>query len=67
MAQTIATISLCLFIVLIQHLYNWGFRKSINMLEKDETITSYALYVVGTAFTFIITSVLFKLLIEINK
>jgi hypothetical protein len=67
MAQTIATISLCIFIVLIQHLFNWLFRKSIEMMEHDETVTSYGLFVGGTALTFILTSVLFKLLIEINK
>ena len=67
MALTIATISLCLFIVLIQHLFNWVYRKSIEMMEQDETFNSYGLLVGGTALTFILTSVLFKLLIEINK
>jgi hypothetical protein len=67
MALTIATISLCLFIVLIQHLFNWVFRKSIEMMEHDETVNSYGLFVGGTALTFILTSVLFKLLIEINQ
>jgi hypothetical protein len=66
MAQTIATISLCLFIVLIQHIFNWLFRKSIDMLEHDETIASSGLFI-ATALTFIITCVLFKLLIAINK
>jgi len=67
MALTIATISLCIFILLIQHVFNWLFRKSIDMLEHDETIASSGLFIAGTALTFIITCVLFKLLIEINK
>jgi hypothetical protein len=37
------------------------------MLEHDETIASSGLFIAGTALTFIITCVLFKLLIAINN
>jgi len=63
MALTIATISLCLFIIIVQHLYNWGMRKIID------TMGEYS-YGPGTALTTImigLSFLLFKLLIEINK
>jgi hypothetical protein len=63
MALTIATISLCLFIVLIQHLYNWGIRKLIDVMGEHSFGPSISL----TALALGITFLLFKTLIEINK
>jgi presenilin-like A22 family membrane protease len=63
MAQTIATISLCIFIILIQHLYNWLIRKINNVMEEDGIALLLGLSVAVFALTFF----LFKLLLEINK
>jgi hypothetical protein len=63
MAQTIATISLCIFIILIQHLYNWLIRKIHNVMEEDGIGLLLGLSVAVFALTFF----LFKLLLEINK
>jgi hypothetical protein len=63
MAQTIATISLCIFIILIQHLYNWLIRKINNVMEEDGIGLLLGLSTAVCAITFL----LFKLLLEINK
>jgi hypothetical protein len=63
MAQTIATISLCIFIILIQHLYNWLTRKIHNVMEEHGIPLHLGLSVAVFAITFF----LFKLLLEINK
>ena len=63
MALTIATISLCLFIVLIQHLSNWFIRRIFDKLGEYSYGPASAVLVV----TFMISTLLFKLLIEINK
>jgi hypothetical protein len=63
MAQTIATVSLCIFIILIQHLYNWLIRKINNVMEEDGIGLLLGLSVAVFALTFF----LFKLLLEINK
>ncbi len=62
MAQTIATISLCLFIVLIQHLYNYMVRVYLNKMDDIS-----GLLVGLTVLMFIITCLSFRLLILINK
>jgi len=67
MALTIATVSLCLFIVMIQHLYNWIIRKAFQIMEEDGMGASSGLSVAGSIITLIVTIALFKLLIEINK
>jgi hypothetical protein len=62
MALTIATISLCLFIVLIQHLYNYMVRVYLNKMDDIPSL------LVGlTVLMFIITGLSFRLLILINK
>ena len=63
MAQTIATISLCLCIILLQHLYNWTMRKMWNKLEED----GLGLYVGLTVLMLAINYIIFNTLIEINK
>jgi hypothetical protein len=63
MAITIATISLCLFIVLIQHLFNWVFRKTLDIMEEHSAGLIFALI----TLVFGITYVLFRLLLQINK
>jgi hypothetical protein len=63
MAQTIATISLCLFIIIVQHLYNWGMRKIIDMMGQYSFGPGTALTTIMIGLSFL----LFKLLIEINK
>jgi hypothetical protein len=63
MALTIATISLCLFIVLVQHLFNWCTRKTIDIMEEHSAGLVMALIVLDFAITFIF----FRLLLEINK
>ena len=62
MAQTIATISLCLFIVMTQHLYNYMVRILFNKMQWSES-----LLVALTILMIIITSLSFRLLILINK
>jgi len=62
MALTIATISLCLFIVLIQHLYNYMVRVYLNKMDDIP-----GLLVGLTVLMFIITGLSFRLLILINK
>ena len=63
MALIIATISLCLFIITIQHLYNWGMRKIIDKLDEH----SYGLVTALTVLMIALSFLLFKTLIEINK
>ena len=63
MALTIATISLCLFIIAVQHLYNWGIRKLIDVMGGASFGPSFSL----TALVIGITFVLFKTLIELNN
>jgi hypothetical protein len=63
MALTIATISLCLFIVVLQHLFNWFTRKTIDIMEEHSAGLVMALIVLDIAMTFI----LFRLLLQINK
>ena len=62
MALTIATISLCLFIVMTQHLYNYMVRVYLNKMDDIP-----GLLVGLTILMFIITGLLFRLLIVINK
>jgi hypothetical protein len=63
MVQQIATISLAIFIILIQHVYHWSIRKLYNKLEED----GIAIYFAITIAWLVSTLTLFKLLIEINK
>ena len=63
MAQQIATISLAIFIILIQHVYHWGIRKLYNKLGQD----GIAVYSVITIAWSVSTVRLFRLLIEINN
>ena len=63
MAQTIATISLCLYIILLQHLYNWTMRKMWDKLEED----GLGLYFGLTALMLGINYIIFDALIEVNK
>ena len=63
MALTIATISLCIFIVLIQHLFNWAFRKILDIMEEHGGGLLIALSILSLGITF----VLFRTLIELNK
>lgn len=63
MALTIATISLCIFIVLIQHLFNWAFRKILDIMEEY----GYGLLIALSILSLGITFVLFRTVIEINK
>jgi hypothetical protein len=63
MAQLIATISLCIFIIAIQHLYNWFIRKIYDKTEDDGIGLILAVLTAGFAITFL----LFKLLLQINK
>ena len=68
MALTIATVSLCLCIVLVQHLYNWIIRKAFQIMEEDGMDASpHGLLLAGSIVTLIVTIALFKLLIDINK
>ena len=67
MALTIATITLALLIVLIQHLYNWLVRKAFSIMEEYGMGASNGLFIAGSIVTFIVTIALFNLLIEINK
>lgn len=62
MAQTIATISICLFIVLTQHLYNYMFRILFNKMQWSES-----LFIALTILMVMITCLSFRLLILINK
>jgi hypothetical protein len=63
MALTIATISLCLFIVLIQHLFNWYIRKLNDIMEEH----GGGLIIASSVLVFGLTFILFRLLLEINK
>ena len=63
MALTIATISLCLFIMAIQHLYKWCMRKVIDNLGQYSFGPAAAL----TMLMIGLSILLFKLLIGINK
>jgi uncharacterized membrane protein len=63
MAQTVATISICLFIVIAQHFYNWSLRKMFDMLGEHGAGLLLALSVTMT----LITILLFRLLLIINK
>jgi hypothetical protein len=63
MAQTIATISLCIFIILVQHFYNWLMRRIYDVMEEFGAPLHLGLSVAVFAITFF----LFKLLLEINK
>jgi hypothetical protein len=63
MVQQIATISLAIFIILIQHVYHWGIRKLYNKLGED----GIAAYFVITLAWSVSTVRLFRLLIEINN
>jgi ribosomal protein S6 len=63
MAQQIATISLAIFIILIQHVYHWGIRKLYNKLEEDGIAAYFVITLAWSASTI----TLFRLLIEINK
>jgi len=63
MAQTIATISLCLFIIAVQHLSSWLIRRIFDKLGEYSYGPVSAVLIV----TFMISTFLFKLLIEINK
>ena len=62
MAQTIATISICLFIVLTQHLYNYMVRILFNKMQWSES-----LFIALTILMVMITCLSFRLLILINK
>jgi hypothetical protein len=63
MAQQTATISLCLFIILTQHLFNWGVRKTIDIMGEHSAGLVMALIVLDIA----ITIILFRFLLVINK
>lgn len=63
MAQQIATVSLFIFIIVIQHLYNWAFRKIYNRLVDG----SIPLLLGLTSAVFAITFLLCQLLLGINK
>ena len=63
MAQTIATISLIISIIVLQHLYNWTMRKLYNL---DKEVTGGAMFA-ASCIMFVVTFFLFKLLLEINK
>jgi hypothetical protein len=62
MALTIATISLCLFILIIQHLYNYMVRVYLNKMDDIP-----GLLVALTLLMLMITGLSFRLLILINK
>jgi len=64
MALTIATISLCLFIVLIQHLFNWVFRKTLDIMEEHSAGLIFGLITLVFGIT---NFILFRLLLQINK
>ena len=61
--QQIAIISLVIFIVLIQHVYNWLVRKIWSVLEDNGIF----LCIMATFIWAVSTLTLFKLLIEISK
>ena len=63
MAQIIATISLCIFIIAMQHFYNWFIRKIYERTGIDGMAIILALTTAVGAVTFL----LFKSLLEINK
>jgi len=63
MVLIIATMSLCLFIIAIQHLYNWGMRKIIDIMEEQ----SFGPVIALSTLVFGVTFLLFKFLLEINK
>jgi hypothetical protein len=62
MAQTIATISLCLFIIVLQHLHNWVIRKLNDVMEEY----SSGLLIASSVLVVGITFILFRLLLQIN-
>jgi len=62
MAQTIATISLCLFIIVLQHLHNWVIRKLNDVMEEH----SSGLLIASSVLVVGITFILFRLLLQIN-
>ena len=64
MAQLIATVSLCIFIVGLQHLYNWVVRKIWDVFDIDGVPV---LFVFATFINIVVTYFLFGTLIEINK
>ena len=63
MAHTIATISLCIFIIVIQHLYNWSMRKLYDILGEY----GIGLLISISVAVFGLTFILFRLLLQINK
>jgi len=63
MAQQIATVSLFIFIIVLQHLYNWSCRKIYDKLTDDSVPLLLAL----TTVVFVITLALCELLLDINK
>ena len=63
MTLTIATLSLCIFIVLSQHLYNWGMRMLWNIMKEAGLVIYFVITILMVGFTY----TLFQLLIEINK
>lgn len=63
MAQLIATVSLCIFIVALQHLYNWVIRKIWDVFDSDGIILCLFTSFINVSITFY----LFDTLIKINK
>lgn len=63
MVLTIATVSMCIWIVMFQHLYNWAIRKLWDKLEED----GLGVYVGLTILMVVVNCVMFNTLIEINK
>lgn len=64
MAQLIATISLCIFIVALQHLYNWVVRKIWSVFDVDGVP---GLWFAATFINIVVTYFLFDTLLTINK
>ena len=63
MALTIATVSMCIWIVMFQHLYNWAMRKIWEKLEEDGS----GVYIGLTILMALINCMLFEALIKISK
>jgi len=63
MAQLIATISLSICIILLQHLYNFIVRKLWEHLEEDSIPGLFGI----TALNLALSVLLFNLIISINK
>jgi hypothetical protein len=63
MAQTVATISICLFIVIVQHFFNWSIRRWNDIMGEH----GGGLLIALSITMLMITVLLFRLLLIINK